>query len=708
MNEENRVREALGYINPSCDYMTWLTIGMALKDGGFSCHVWDEWSSEGNNYEVGLCEKKWESFKGDGITIASLYFLAHKEGWHPTYNDGWQPRKRNADSIQQLSQYLLALHDVADSVGIVTQSAYNEAKDKWHPANEGYTIEISELLQRITNADTLDQIIGEYNPDAGAWIRVNPLDGFGAKDENVTSFNYVLVESDDISRERQKAIIDQLQLPVAALVDSGGKSIHAIVRVDARNEDEYTERVRYLFKVCENYGLEIDQANKNPSRMSRLPGAQRGNATQTLLGLKQGCETWEEWTNYIHKKETGLPQMKSLKTLKENPPQLAPPLIDGILRQGRKMLVSGASKTGKSFALIGLAYALAYGREWLGFKCTKTKVLYLNLEIADDSFDDRLVKVAKELGITDFDNDNLKWFDMRGINQSLDTLKDKLVSICRGENFGAIILDPIYKVSFANENDAQEMAEFCNSIDYICQTLNTAMIYCHHHSKGSQSGKSAIDRMSGSGVLARDPDAIIDLLELEYTPEAKEILKEQRERDITFEMLDKFSPGWRKDIEDDKNLDDMKVVRACPEYRFSNKERGELRLRLEKEMAALEHIIPIRLSASVREFPPLAPVNIYFKHPIHLYDTAEAFFDARPIDQVRGNIKVMDKEDRKKKLKHHYMKMVDADGYVDVIDMAAVLGTSEKTVKNYLKEMPEFQLIQGTNMYKKSRFKLIK
>ena len=44
-------------------------------------------------------------------------------------------------------------------------------------------------------------------------------------------------------------------------------------------------------------------------------------------------------------------------------------------------------------------------------------------------------------------------------------------------------------------------------------------VYCHHHSKGAQGMKKAMDRASGSGVFARDPDAQLDIIELEMTEE---------------------------------------------------------------------------------------------------------------------------------------------------------------------------------------------
>ena len=50
-----------------------------------------------------------------------------------------------------------------------------------------------------------------------------PLDGKGIKNENVTDFRYALVESDVMDLGRQKAIIEELELPVACLVYSAGE-----------------------------------------------------------------------------------------------------------------------------------------------------------------------------------------------------------------------------------------------------------------------------------------------------------------------------------------------------------------------------------------------------------------------------------------------------------------------------------------------------
>ena len=68
------------------------------------------------------------------------------------------------------------------------------------------------------------------------------------------------------------------------------------------------------------------------------------------------------------------------------------------------------------------------------------------------------------------------------------------------------------------------MAKFCNQFDLVCRALDCAVIYCHHHSKGAQGGKRSMDRASGSGVFARDPDAMLDMTELVPTDAIREQL----------------------------------------------------------------------------------------------------------------------------------------------------------------------------------------
>ena len=101
----------------------------------------------------------------------------------------------------------------------------------------------------------------------------------GAKNEDVTSFRHALVEFDrddggtPIPKEQQHAAILASGLPVSALIDSGNKSLHAWVRVDAPDAAEYRRRVDIIWDWFE--GRCLDRQNKNPSRLSRCPEGRR-------------------------------------------------------------------------------------------------------------------------------------------------------------------------------------------------------------------------------------------------------------------------------------------------------------------------------------------------------------------------------------------------------------------------------------------------
>ena len=48
----------------TCSYAEWLGIGMALKDAGYECAVWDDWSRDDKRYVEGDCARRWATFKG--------------------------------------------------------------------------------------------------------------------------------------------------------------------------------------------------------------------------------------------------------------------------------------------------------------------------------------------------------------------------------------------------------------------------------------------------------------------------------------------------------------------------------------------------------------------------------------------------------------------------------------------------------------------
>lgn len=216
-------------------------------------------------------------------------------------------------------------------------------------------------------------------------------------------------------------------------------------------------------------------------------------------------------TNSEIKVEINAPDPVTLSEVWDNLPPLTPPIIDGVLRQGHKMMVAGPSKAGKTFLLMELALCVASGKPWIGLVCRKGKVLYINLELDDNSCFHRFKKIGQERGIENVCNVSV--WNMRGENIPFEDLAHYIADMAKRDNYTMVILDPIYKLFTGSENNQEVVADFCRNLDVIVKA-GASVVYCHHHSKGTQANKDSMDRASGSGVFARDADALIDMVQL--------------------------------------------------------------------------------------------------------------------------------------------------------------------------------------------------
>ncbi len=543
------VLDALSALDPDCDYDTWLRVGMALHAAGADWTDWDSWSrGSSSKYHAGHCERKWKTFgNSDGVTEGTIFYMAQQRGWHPQDEIlSWdsliveeKPALLTSSVMRlprvdkkpeaQLREYIATLFKPGELMSYCLDAFYDENDGKWKPGRRQMSGRpISDITKILDNGGSIDEAIGTPNEKAGAWVRFNPVSGEvtengGIRDSFITDYRYALVESDSLSLEEQYAAIVKMQLPVACLVSSGGKSLHAIVKINAVDSAQYKARVRYLYEACEKYGLVVDKNDKNPSRLSRLPGIRRGDKMQELLETNIGCASWEEWELKIEDPDDTLPLITSWIEAEKNLPPLEPEVIPGVLRQGHKMMVSAASKAGKSFLMTELAVALSEGLDWLGFKCRKSRVLYVNFEIDAPSFMHRVKDVFSAYG-TSASGNNLQIWNLRGKSMSMSSNEEKkgfdsklIKRVVKDGHYDAIIIDPIYKVLDGDENSASDIRKFCNSLDLVCEMTGCCAIYVHHHSKGNKSGVSAIDRASGSGVFGRDADAVVDLIEIPLT-----------------------------------------------------------------------------------------------------------------------------------------------------------------------------------------------
>jgi hypothetical protein len=645
------IEQALQYIDCSTlSYTEWIQVGMAIKEAGMGCDVWDAWSSkDGRRYHAGDCEKKWISFNGSSqpITQAYIFKLAKDNGWRKydgndetlewdgmiEYDgDDSGKAKPEWNPVEDFRRYLQALFQPDEYISWVTEAKQDE-DGKWKPAGKGtYWKTCADTLKQMDkHPEDICDTIGDYSHEAGAWIRFNPMNGEGVANSNVAAYRFALVESDTMPLDAQYRMYRKLNLPIAAMVTSGGKSIHAIVHIDATNAAEYRDRVEMLYTILANRGMVVDTQNKNPSRLSRLPGCIRGTNKQMLVETNVGCANWDEWVKYNDSNTDDWPDIVPLSEALKDPPPLADVLIENILRKGHKMLISGPSKAGKSFFLMELAMALANGQKWIGFQCQKSRVLYINFEIDGASCIHRFIDIRAALKerqhLDCSNNDNLMIWNLRGHAMPLNEMVPKITAKCKDFNLDVILVDPIYKVLMGDENNASDMGAFCNEFDKIANLLHCSVIYCHHHSKGAQGFKKAMDRASGSGVFARDPDAQLDMLEIETNQE----------------------------------------------YIDSNTDTAW------------------QIESSLREFPNIIPKRIWFRYPLH-EEEREGELERQPVKDGGGGgrpSKINDDEIEK------YFDQYAVNGYASAANLAGVLDVSEKTIRRYKSKKFEWENKKG-------------
>ena len=726
------LKSLLEYINPAqCSYQEWVNVGMALKHEGYPVEVWENWSAKDTKrYHYGECARKWRSFQestSEIVTGGTIYQLAEQFGYTPdegrelSWDDeieyqkgvvvspGWVEGREIREPAEwhpgkEAARYIETLFEPGEVIGINMQSRLDEERQKYIPVSKGiYNLTAGEILEKISkHGDDIGAALGDYDPKAGAWIRFNPLDGDGVRNTNVTEYRYALVESDELEIEKQNQIIRELELPVAVLMYSGGKSIHAIVRIDAADYREYQKRVEYLYKICEKNGIPVDTQNKNPSRLSRLPGCERGGRKQFIIDTNIGKSSWEEWHEWIEAVNDNLPDIEDLSEAWDNIPELAGELIAGVLRKGHKMLIAGPSKAGKSFLQIELCIAIAEGLTWLGRKCAKGRVMYVNLELDRASCLHRFRDVYRAFGMRPTALQNIDIWNLRGKAVPMDQLTPKLIRRAQKRDYAAIIIDPIYKVITGDENSAEQMARFCNQFDKICAELKCAAIYCHHHSKGAQGGKKSMDRASGSGVFARDPDAQLDMIELPLA----DALKEQHLNRAMCDWARKENYLTLADeaYRDHLSEDDLLVwqkVNAFIENSLDEQVRKKIpgiwedRRRYVKErdaaLASLRASTAWRLEATLREFPAFDPINVWFEYPIHRIDDTGALSDVDPESEKSAYEKMVDA--RKSKVKQEKADNLNAliaafegleeNGTALVIEIAEEIGVSPDTIKRW-------------------------
>jgi RecA-family ATPase len=469
-----------------------------------------------------------------GTAPASRYTLEREYAREEPMEEKAKPVRYPLDESEDLPEpmdnpterFLKVLYKDNDKIQLVVAELNEDGGES--PTGNAVILPVKSWLEKIREKGTVSEIFASYDEggkrvEKGMYFSINPLKEVkdGRKMANIARYDYALIEFDTISLKQQWQLIRMSKIPAATVSYSGGKSIHALVRVDARSKEEYAARVKKLMDHFSEY--DVDTQNKDPSRLSRIPGPTRADTGkgQTLLAVNIGCESWEDWMDSL---EDTFPDILTQEEFYNEEITRPPAIIDGLLDRQMSMVLGGSSKTYKSWTLLDMAVSVANGLPFWGIPVTRGKVLYINFEIQKYYMRERVKKVCKAKQC-ELPTDNLYIWNLRGKAQALEAIRPKFTRVMVNAGFSMVILDPIYKtLGDRDENAAGDINSLMNEMESLAVETGAAVVFATHFSKGNQSSKNPLDRVSGSGVFARSPDTIMVMTEHEedgcYTVEA--------------------------------------------------------------------------------------------------------------------------------------------------------------------------------------------
>lgn len=215
-------------------------------------------------------------------------------------------------------------------------------------------------------------------------------------------------------------------------------------------------------------------------------------------------------------KKTLAPAFEWLEDIQTEYPNLRPEVIKGLLRKGELINIISSPKIGKSYLVIDLAIAMILGGGWLGFECTKGRVLLIDNELHKETIAHRNGEVfaarayangmAPEGGSIPIKK-AIAYRSLRGDLKTVPQLQSILGSFPK-DFFKLIILDAFYKFipEDVDENSNSEMAQIYGMLEKYANDTGACFAIVHHSTKGDQYGKNVTDVGSGAGTMSRATD----------------------------------------------------------------------------------------------------------------------------------------------------------------------------------------------------------
>lgn len=386
-----------------------------------------------------------------------------------------------------------------DEIICITNDVGQDEDGRYFPASKGTFQTVKWWLAKYFGKQADDKDLFRNKPQ-GAYIRINPIkaDDYSGRDDSVANFRHILVEFDTRPKEEQYAIFKQSQLPISAVIDSGGKSVHAWVRVDAKDFEEWKVRRQQVFDYLADY--EPDEMTKNPSRWSRLGGVFRGEKEQRIIALNVGVSNWDEWLSYLESSE--VPQEMSIEELEAYDTENDPTTVLGNrwLCQGGSLCVIGQSGIGKSSFLMQMAIMLAIGRPFFNIEVKRPyRVIVMQAENDTGDLAEAYKGITGSMSLTDEEKvllrKNVKFYrETVKVGHEFVKQARKLIVHHKADFFFA---DPLLSFAGGDISKQEYASQFLrNWITPVLMETQVVWVFLHH------TGKPKNDKDASAGTIS--------------------------------------------------------------------------------------------------------------------------------------------------------------------------------------------------------------
>ena len=213
-----------------------------------------------------------------------------------------------------------------------------------------------------------------------------------------------------------------------------------------------------------------------------------------------------------------------------------------------------------------------------------------------------------------------------------------------------------------------------------------------------------MDRASGSGVFARDADALIDLIELEVT-EAMWRLEENRAIcKVYADAIRKTHMDYYMENVGQDDLLSAAQMQQHAENALARWELQQIQSNIETAKTDSRRKSAWRLEGTLREFPKFDSVDVWFDYPTHQVDTSGIMKDLEPEGEMsswgkKGNSAKKTPEETAER-KANELEIVfseieeQADGEpVTLNDLEDDIRVSRNTLKKIIRQHKGFKIL---------------